>query len=207
MKTFLTLFLGLIITSPAFADDPGAMHALQTPLDKILTVLKDPLYQEKDRQHLQHEKIREIINTIFDFDAIAQRAVGRSWKRFSPEEKAAFTVVFSDLLGNSYIRKIRGAFENERIVYLSERSLSDVKSLVRTKIVREDLETPVDYRMRRLKSGWKIYDVNIEGVSLVKNYRSQFDKLLSKKTPAQLIQQVRKKVEQQKKNRGEKTRN
>jgi phospholipid transport system substrate-binding protein len=197
LKTILTLFVGLIITSATFADDTGAMQALQTPLDKILALLQDPLYQEKDRQDLRQEKIREIINTIFDFDAISRRAVGRSWKRFSQQEKIAFTAVFSDLLGNSYISKIQGAFKNQRVTYLGERSLSDVKSLVKTQIAGEDLQTPVDYSMRRRNSTWKIYDVNIEGVSLVKNYRSQFNTFLSRKKPAQLIQQVKEKVEKQ----------
>ncbi len=197
MKTIIALLVGLIITSTAFAGNTGAMQALQTPLDKILALLQDPLYQEKDRQDLRHEKIWEIINTIFDFDAISRRAVGRSWKRFNQEEKTAFTAVFSDLLGNSYINKIQSAFTSQRVTYLGERSLSDVKTLVKTRIVGEDLETPVDYNMRRRNSIWKIYDVNIEGVSLVKNYRSQFNTFLSRKKPTQLIQQVKEKVEQQ----------
>ena len=94
-------------------------------------------------------------------------------------------------------------FKSEKIAYLGEKRKSQTKSRVETKIIRETMEIPVNYSMR-LKDGiWKVYDVNIEGVGLVKNYRIQFDKILLKKPPAELIEQVREKVQNLKSEKGQ----
>jgi phospholipid transport system substrate-binding protein len=89
--------------------------------------------------------------------------------------------------------KIQGEYHNEKIVYGDEKIVDDKWALVRTKIKREALEIPVDYKMKLINGHWKIYDVVVEGVSLVKNYRTQFNTILKKETPAQLIERLKKK--------------
>ena len=106
--------------------------------------------------------------------------------------------MFAQFLGNTYIDKIQGEYHNERIVYLGQDFYSDVYAEVKTHIVRETLEIPVDYRMFKNKDGiWKVYDIIVEGVSLVKNYRTQFASILRTKKPAQLIEQLNEKLAEQ----------
>jgi len=139
----------------------------------------------------QKEKLWELIRKVFDFEGITVLAVGQNWKRFSPEQQKVFTDIFTTRLGNSYLTKIQGSFNNEKVAYLSEEVLSPAKARVKTKIIREVDSIPVDYSLRPINGAWKIYDVVIEGVSLVANYRTQFNDILSKDSPDVLIERVR----------------
>jgi phospholipid transport system substrate-binding protein len=135
---------------------------------------------------------------MFDFDEIAKRAVARNWSDFNDAEKTAFSDVFAQFLGNTYIDKIQGEYHNEQIVYLGQDFYADTYAEVKTQIVRETLKIPVNYRMLKGGDGqWKVYDIIVEGVSLVKNYRTQFASILSKDKPAQLIQQLNDKLAEQ----------
>ena len=124
--------------------------------------------------------------------------MGRYWRTFSTEEKKAFISAFSELLSRNYIQKIQGEFKNDTVVYLGEQNIADQKTAVKTKIIRDNADIPVDYSMRVINGSWKVYDVIIEGVSLVKNYRTQFSKLLLNESPRQLIQRIEDKNEKQK---------
>jgi len=170
------------------------MQALQTPINQVIDVLRDPQYGTVTQRDIQQTKIRGIIEGIFDFDGIARSSVGRYWRSFEPEEKKVFSALFTELLSISYIRRMQGEFSNEKVAYLGVEAVSPVKSRVKTKIIRDTVEIPIDYGMRLRDSSWKVYDVNIEGVSLVKNYRTQFNRILFKKTPGALIEKVEKKV-------------
>jgi len=197
---FLSVLLLLTVFAPsAFGTQP--LDTLKGPVDQIIQILNDPQYKDPSKRDFQHDKIWEIVSAIFDFKAISRLTVGRYWKKFAPSEKEAFRDVFSQFLGNTYISKIQGEYQNEKVVFLGQKMISESKAQVNTKLVREGVETPVNYRMYRRKDNWKIYDVKIEGVSLVKNYRDQFRKLLLKKSPAQLIERVQEKLEKQKEKR------
>ena len=194
MKPILIAIGALLAILSVSAEPISPLQALQIPIDRVIDTLRDPQYQSASQKDVQQKKIREIINGIFDFNAIARRAVGRYWKSFNPEEKKVFSDAFAELLRDSYIRKMQGDFKNEAVAYLGDETRSPAKSLVKTKIIRDTMEIPVDYSMQLRDDFWKVYDVKIEGVSLVKNYRTQFNKILFKKTPAELIEQVVKKV-------------
>ena len=197
---FLTVLLLIAICAPP-ASGTQPLDTLKEPVDHIIQILNNPQYKDSSKRDLQHDKIWEIVRTIFDFKAISRLTVGRYWKKFDPSQKEAFTDVFSQFLGNTYIRQIQGQYQNEKVVFLGQKMISESRALVKSKIIREGVETPINYRMYMRKDNWKIYDVKIEGVSLVKNYRDQFRKLLLKESPAQLIERVAKKLENQKKKR------
>jgi phospholipid transport system substrate-binding protein len=169
---------------PAGAQEIKPIDALRGPLDSALAILQDPRYRMAKEKEAQKEKLWEIIRKVFDFEGITMLAVGQNWKRFSAEQKKEFTDVFTTKLGNSYLNKIQGNFNNEEV-------LSPAKARVKTKIIREVDSIPVDYSVRPIAGAWKIYDVNIEGVSLVANYRTQFIDILSKDPPDVLIERVR----------------
>ena len=178
----------------------GAAHgaqpldSLKEPINQILGVLKDPRYREPTQRDLQSAKIEEIINKIFDFEAISRGAVGKYWKKFTPQEKRQFTDAFGKLLSNTYIQQMQGEFQNEAVEYLGEEMKSAKKALVKTKIVRKNADIPVDYSLRPVGGSWKIYNVHVEGVSLLRNFRKQFSATLLNRPPAHLIERVQEKV-------------
>lgn len=193
--------LAVLLTGPLFAADTESLTPLETiqgPINEIITVLNDPVYAETDKKSLQREKIWQAAKPLFDFEEISQRTIGKEWTRFSDSERERFTAVFSEFLANTYIDKIQGEYHNEKIAFLNELVRNDI-ALARTKLIRDSLEIPIDYRMRRIGKDWKVYDILVEnGVSLVKNYRVQFLSILQNETPAQLISRLEKKLKEQK---------
>lgn len=187
----LALFFTLLAVRPAGAQEIKPIDALRGPLDSALAILQDPRYRASAEKEAQKERLWELIRAVFDFEGITVLAVGQNWKRFSPAQKKEFTDVFTTRLGNSYLNKIQGNFNNEKVEFLSQEMLSPAKARVKTKIIREVDSIPVDYSVRPIDGVWRIYDVVIEGVSLVANYRSQFNDILSKDSPDVLIERVR----------------
>jgi phospholipid transport system substrate-binding protein len=193
----LVIFSSTIGTA-AGTEQLSPLETIKEPINYIIKILNDPAYQSEGKEALQREKIWEVASPMFDFEQISQRAVGKNWERFSDEQKQRFVTVFSEFLGNTYIDKMQGEYHNEQIVFISELVRGPL-ALARTKLVRESLEIPIDYRMRQVDNNWKIYDVLVEnGVSLVKNYHVQFQSILRDQTPDQLIEILEKKLADQK---------
>ncbi len=189
----------LIIGQTVAADNARPMETLQGPIDEIITILNDPTYKADSQRSVQRDKIWEIARPVFNFNEISRRAIGRTWANFSSEEKKRFSAVFSEFLGSTYIDKLQGQFNNEQIDFDKELVKGSI-ALVRTRLRRKNLEIPIDYRMHQIDGAWKIYDILLEnGVSLVKNYRVQFTSILKKKSPAQLIEDLEKKLAEQNK--------
>ena len=190
-RFILAILIMVLAARQASAQEIKPIDALRGPLDSALAILQDPRYRSGSEREAQKERLWEIIRKVFDFEGITMLAVGQNWKLFSPEQKKVFTDVFTTRLGNSYLNKIQGSFNNERVEFLSQEMLSASKARVKTKIIREVDSITVDYSVRPIDGAWRIYDVVIEGVSLVANYRSQFNDILSKDSPAVLIERVR----------------
>jgi phospholipid transport system substrate-binding protein len=198
-RCVLTLLALLLSARAAAAERPAPIDALRGPVESVLAILQDPKYRPESEKDAQRDRLWVIIRAVFDFEGISERAVGRNWGRFTPEQKKAFADVFSTLLGNTYLTKIQGGYTNEKVEFLTQEVLSDAKARVKTKIVREVDTIAVDYSVHPDGASWRIYDVNIEGVSLVQNYRSQFDQILSKDPPDSLIERLRAKNKAQEK--------
>lgn len=194
--TAIALFW-VVLSQAGIAGAQEPMEALKDPVDRTLSVLKDPQYREPGQKTAQRERLWQLVLTLFDFDAVSQRTLGRNWRIFSPEEKARFTAIFTRLIGNTYIDRIQGEFADEEVVFLDQELVRTNQALVKTHLVRGNMTIPIDYWMHRQNGTWKVYDVLVEGISLVKNYRTQFNKLLLKITPAQLIDRLQKKVDDQ----------
>jgi|TARA_B100001971_G_C18256180_1_gene582319 phospholipid transport system substrate-binding protein len=200
----ITKWLGLslvlmLVGMTTWVHGTPPMETLQKPMNEIVRILKDPQYREKDKKEVQREELWKIIRGIFDFREMSKRSLARNWKRFNSGQRDQFTDVFSTLLGNIYLNKVQGEYHDERVVYLSEAIIKDKKAIVKTEIVRENGKIPMNYHLRLHGKKWKIYDVIIEGVGLVKNYRTQFKKILRKVSPDQLIERLKKKNEAQQK--------
>ncbi len=190
---FSIVLLLLLAASPAWAGP--AMEALQVPIDKGIALLRDPQYAAADKKVEQRDAMWNIVKTVFDFRLIAARALGRNWRQFSESEKAEFTDVFATLLGNTYIDKIQGQFSDERVEFVDETYPAENKAIITTRVVGKGSDIPVDYAMRLKGNDWLVYDVKVEGIGLVLNYRRQFNAFLSKsgESPASLIKELKEK--------------
>ena len=198
----ITLFIiSVVIFIPSLAYSEQPLDVIQVRIDQVIGLLKNPQYQEMAQRDIQRGKIWEVIQQVFDFNEMARRALARNWKKFTIQQRKEFSHLFSELLGNTYLDKIQRGYQDEKINYLAQEMVSDSKALVKTKVVRESMEIPVFYSMIKRNETWRVYDVNIEGVSLVKNYRAQFSKILLNRAPAQLIEMLKKKIERQEKER------
>jgi len=194
MKKITVIWMALIFfsgTALVSAAGPQPMEELKGPIEKGIAILKDPAF--KDDRESQREKIWDLIQTVFDFKAVSIRALARNWRRLSPEQRETFTEEFTELLKNNYLDKIQGEFQNEEVVFVEQDILSDDKAMVRTLVIREKVETPIDYRVQLTDGKWRVYDVNIEGVSMVQNYRKQFNDILAKEKPDALIMRLKEK--------------
>lgn len=198
MKKIIPILVVLLIGTSSLAQSAQPLDALRGPVDNIISVLNDPQYEDSAKRDVEREKIWKIIRKLFDFTEMAKRTLARNWRSFTPQERKEFTQVFAEFLGNTYIDKIQKDYREETVVYVKQETVTDSKALVTTKIVRETLEIPVNYSMKLRDGVWRVYDVNIEGVSLVKNYRTQFNKILLSKSASHLIERLKKKIEQQK---------
>ena len=199
MRRIIPIFGLLFMGIPLLAHSAQPLDELQGHIDQVVSILKDPRYQEAVQKDLQREKIWEVIHRAFDFTEMGKRALAKNWKRFTQDEKKEFSQLFAELLGGAYLGKIQRGYEDEEIIYVTEKMLSSSKALVKTKILRQNVEIPVAYSLHNRNGPWRVYDINIEGVSLVRNYRTQFSKILLKKSPAQLIEMLKKKIEREKK--------
>lgn len=176
------LFLFTAGVQPVLAGQ--AEDTLKRSVDEVLSVLRNSKRGDPGRM----DRLSKAVTEVFDGDELAKRTLASQWQKFSPDEQKRFTAAFVKLLQNTYLRRM-DAYTNERVVFLDEAMLSDKQAEVSTKIVSDTKEIPIVYRMIK-KNDWKVYDVVIEGVSLVENYREQFAQFLTRESPAQLIGRV-----------------
>jgi len=193
LRLSLAIAVFCLLISPHQAMASSVTDQVKTTIDKILEILRDPSLKGDESVDKRRELLRETINEKFSFAKMSQLSLGKHWKERSGEEKNEFTKLFSQLLEDTYISKIE-AYTDEKIEYTKE-LVKKKKAQVNTKIVTDSVEIPLDYRLYKLKDGsWMVYDMVIEGVSLVGNYRTQFDQILKKNSFAKLVEEIKKKM-------------
>ena len=189
----INIILVLLIALPFNLYAGAPTDAVQGEVDKIIAKLQDPEFKQKTKEE-KIAGIREIINEIFDWNELSKRTLGKNWKKFSDAQKTEFTDLFSRLLEGVYADRLL-AYSDEKVVFEKETEMKPGKVEVTSHIRTADgTKIPLNYRMVEKDGKWRVYDVVIEGVSMVKNYRGQFRKILSKKTPEDLIETLKKKT-------------
>jgi phospholipid transport system substrate-binding protein len=169
---------GLLILSTAQgAWAATAQEQLKGAIDRVVTTLDNPALKGAGKTAERRSAVRKIANEIFDFGEIARRSLGRYWQPLSEPQRSEFIGLFGDLLERSYISKIE-LYGGEKIIFNGERMDGDLATVSTKIITKNGTEVPVDYRLFRRGDRWMIYDVNIEGISLVSNYRTQFNKII-----------------------------
>ena len=170
-----------------------ALETVQKKVNEVLNVLRDPALQVESAKEVKEKKLWNIADTMFDYSELSRRTLGANWEKLNSSQQKEFTDLFSTHLGNVYMDRIV-TYTDEEVVFDKEKR-KDERALVYTRVITRTKEIPIDYRTILRDGEWKIYDVVIEGVSLVENYRSQFREMLRKETPEYLLQTLREKVE------------
>ncbi|MFQ5959854.1 MAG: phospholipid-binding protein MlaC [Candidatus Methylomirabilales bacterium] len=184
----------LALSSLCFAQD-GPTAQVKATVDKVLDILKDPALKGPEAEAARTKQLRDAIFARFDFSEMAKRSLGIHWRKRTPKERKEFVAVFSDLLELSYRKKIE-RYTDEEILYTKEK-VKGKFGVVNTQILneRENVDIPIDYKVIHTDGEWKVYDVVIDGISLVSNYRSQFNRIIQRSSYKDLVKKMRVKQE------------
>jgi phospholipid transport system substrate-binding protein len=170
-----------------------AKETVEAGVNKVLTTLSDPTFKAKPKD-AKIEEIGNIIGEVFDFTELSRRTLGREWKKLKGEQQKEFVGLFRKLLQDVYADRLL-AYTDQKIVFDKEKLLKKGRAEVQSNIVLSGgRKVPIFYRLTNKSGQWKVYDLIIEGVSLVKNYRTQFREILAKNSPEKLLEILRKKV-------------
>ena len=189
----LAWLLVLVAAGGAWAGAPT--DQLRGAIDRVIKTLDNPALKGDSKVGERRTAVRKIANDIFDFGEIARRSLGRHWQGRTDKEREEFISLFGDLLERSYISKIE-LYGGEKILYTNERMDGEV-AVVSTKVITKNgTEVPIDYRLLRRGDRWLVYDISIEGVSLVSNYRTQFNKIIQTTSYGELVKKMRAKQDE-----------
>jgi phospholipid transport system substrate-binding protein len=193
LKIITLLVVLLILPLPVLAG--GAKDTVKGQIDKMLTTMQTPEFKGLTRDAKLAE-ISAIINEVFDYEELSRRTLGREWRKFSPDQQKEFVTLFEKLLQGIYADRIL-AYTHEKIEFGKETELRKGREEVESYIITTDnKKVPLFYRMTNKSGQWRVYDVVIEGISMVKNYRGQFREILSKNKPEDLLQTLRDKTKE-----------
>ena len=194
---FLFVLFAVAVQPANVRASSPAQLALETSITRILNSIKNPDYVNPATRRPLRQQIEDEVLHIFDFREFSSRTVGPRWATFSPTQQQQFSDAFAELLLNTYLSKIDG-YNGVQVVYTGEvSSPKGVRTEVRTIITMKDSKkVPVAYRMLPKDGTWFVYDVLIENISLVKNYRTQFQDILNSGSPDQLIAKVKAKAQE-----------
>jgi phospholipid transport system substrate-binding protein len=193
-KWTLILGLGTILVvrtgeTPLSAAAPG--EQVKTTIDQVMEVLRDPKFQGTGKKTERREKLRQLVLPRFDFAEMAKRALGNNWNRY-PDKQQEFVTTFKQLLEETYADQIEAA-KGDKVVYLNERAEKDYAEVDTKVISAKGEETPMTYKLHPVDSDWKVFDIVVENISIVNNYRSQFNRVLSNASLDELIKRMKEK--------------
>jgi phospholipid transport system substrate-binding protein len=184
------IMVGIFLANNAFA---GVTDDVKKTVDEVVHIVSDKNLKKHDQERRQ--ALKRAISVIFDYSEMAKRSLGKHWNQRSQAERKQFTALFASLLENSYAGKIE-SYNNEKIIYLNETHDGDYAE-VRSKVVTQKRdEFSLDYRLLRENGKWMVYDVVIEGVSLVSNYRTQFNKIITTNGYNELVKKLQTKTDE-----------
>jgi len=194
MKRWLVrLMLAVVLMLPIHAFAGAPLDTVKTNVNGVLEVLRDPKLQGESGKKVKEQRIEAAAEKLFDFVELSKRTLGVNWNKLNPEQRKEFVRLFKTVLKDAYVDKIT-AYTNEQVNFTKEVPLSETTVEVQSSVATKGGETPIYYRVMKKETDWKVYDVVIEGVSLIANYRTQFREILANNPPEKLLETLRKKV-------------
>jgi phospholipid transport system substrate-binding protein len=185
----ISLLSFLTLAPPASAGAPT--EQVRATVDNIAAILKNPALKTDAKRNERREQLRQAIFSRFDFTEMAKRSLGPHWRKLSPQDQEEFTRVFTDLLERAYIDQIE-AYNDEKFVYVKETIDQDFAE-VQSRIITPKGEYSLNYRLHAVAPEWKVYDVVVENISLVNNYRSQFSRIIANQSYEELVRRMKSK--------------
>jgi phospholipid transport system substrate-binding protein len=168
-------------------------EGVKKTLDSIIGIVSREDLKNNEKKAERRALLREIVSKKFSYYEMSRRSLAKHWKERTAEEKKEFADLFGKLLENSYANKIE-SYSDEKIIYVDEKKKGNV-SLVKTIVQKSNDEITVNYKLVKLDNDWKIYDLIVEGVSMIKNYRTQFKMIIHKSSYEELVSKLKKKLE------------
>lgn len=198
MSWLVVFLLGMLVFANGYITDGASgkspQEQLQVSISEILSILQSEELKAPGKKAERKQKILDVVNRIFDFREMARSSLGQNWNTLSSEEQKKFVELFARLVEQRYIGKI-DAYQNQEVIYKEER-VKDDKARVYTTIVDKELEIPIDYSLEKNRDDkWLIHDLRIENVSLVANYRRDFNSIIRKEYFAGLVKKITEQVE------------
>jgi len=192
-RASVALLVALIIgwACPVWAGVPT--EKVKETTDKIIAIVSDPGLKEAGKEAQRRERIRKTVDELCDWEEMSRRSLGRHWAQRSEQEKNEFVHLFGQLLERTYIDKVEG-YSGEKVNYVGERVDGDYAEVDVRILTKKNTEIPVVYKLRTRDQKWWVYDMVIEGVSLVNNYRTQFSDILAKTSFDGLMKKLKEKV-------------
>ena len=190
-RSLVSLLLVVGVTAPVLAGEPT--EQIKKTTDKILSIVKDPALKGPSKAQERRRSIRKAVDERFDWEEMAHRSLGRYWAQRTAEEKKEFVHLFSELVERTYRGKVED-YSGEKVRYEGETIDGDyavVKVIIMT---QKNKDISVDYRLQKEGKEWLVYDVSIEGVSLVNNYRTQFSSIILQSSYENLLKRLKAKV-------------
>jgi len=179
------------IASALLAGEP--LEVIKVSADRAIQILKDPQLQANEKKKERIERLKEIANPLFDFEEMARRALGPHWRRRSFQEQKEFVKLFRDFIEKTYSNNV-DLYAGEQIVMGKEIIDNDYAQVDSSFVNPKGEEFSVVFRLRRTEGKWKVYDALVENISIVNNYRSQFDRVISKSSFEELIRLLKEKT-------------
>jgi phospholipid transport system substrate-binding protein len=190
--TLLISLMAMLICAalPAYAGAPT--EEIRTAIDQGIEILKSAKLDSSKQRAQVINQLREIVYTRFDFEEMAKRSLGSHWRRLNPQQQKEFVSAFTELLETTYADKI-DLYEGQQVEYIGE-TIDKNYAEVNTRVIGKNRQTyTVDYKLHELGGKWRIYDVVAENISLVNNYRSQFNRVVVNSSIEELIKRIRQK--------------
>jgi phospholipid transport system substrate-binding protein len=187
------LILAVLLMLPLQGYAASPMETVETGVNKVIAKLSEPGFKSQAKD-VQISQLSDLINTIFDFEELSKRTLGREWKKMKAEQQNEFVQLFRKLLQGVYADRLL-AYSDQKILFDKETELKKGSAEVQSYLQTSDgKKIPLFYRLTDKSGSWKVYDVIIEGVSMVKNYRTQFREILAKDSPEKLLEILRDKT-------------
>lgn len=187
----ILLFIGM--TVPAVAGEPT--EKIRQTTDKTLSILANPALKDPSRAKERRKLIRSAIDERFDWEEMVRRSLATHWAKRTPEEKKEFLRLFSDLLERAYMSKIE-EYSGEKVRYEGETIDGEYAAVKVNIATKKNKDIPVEYRLKKDRNDWFVYDVSVEGVSLVNNYRTQFNSIILESSYENLVKKIKEKLAQ-----------
>jgi phospholipid transport system substrate-binding protein len=175
--------------APGYAGPPT--DSMKATIEEVLRIVREKELMQPEKAEERRHLLEEVVSARFDYTEMSRRALGAPWNQLTDEQKQEFVDLFRKLLTNTYADRIE-TYSGEGVQYLNERTEKEYAE-VRTKVLSGKTEIPLDYRLINKGDNWRVYDVVVDGVSLVNNYRGQFTKILRASSYSDLVDQLRKK--------------